>query len=249
MAKAQADGAVELAAENADLKTQLAAQSARMDQILDVLTDQQEQLAKIGGSAAPAGADTRSAIEQELDREFEALADEFKDLPQIAVIERQARHGVEADAAIRLKDEVLAADDPRGLQRKWTLRWVNFGKPGRGSDAKLKRYEKVRWDELADMDGLLETGTKHDDFVRRGDRGVEVLHKIPLKLFAHMKRREAAQSAGLLSSAAGLRNHMANTVASRVGQTGGNADQAGSLVAGKDFHVTVNQGPTERFTP
>lgn len=245
----------ELEKENEQLRAQLAAGepavlASQLDQVLTLLTEQQEQLAdqtrqiavlksaQQGTAAAAVKQDDQQAA---MDAELDALKAEFPDYPLIDVFERRVVDGKDASSELRLKDEAPLSEDPRGERRKWQLRWFNFGKEGRAQQATNEGYVKVRWDDLQDREAVV-SDDKSDGYVRKGNKGLEVLHKMPLKLFLYKKRRDALNRAGLLTSESRMRDHMANSVAAQVG--GGGADQAGSFVHGQ-IDLTITPGARE----
>lgn len=236
--------------ELAQLRDENAALKAQNDTILDGLIAVQEEIATLKAAQTGASATVvqQSDTQQRLDAELKHLVEEFKDYPLIDVVERRALVGLDANLDIRLKDDPSVLADPTGETCRWKLRWFNFGKEGRAQQAQAEGYLKVRWDELADQEAVA-TGARVDEYVRKGDRGYEALHKIPRKLYDYKKRRDAAREAGLLTSAAGLRDRVATRVAALAGAHGSNADQAGSFIAGKGFSVSITPGETERFTP
>lgn len=233
-----AQGVADLQAENDRLKTQQAASEARQDQMLDILAELQAKVDAIKATPVSASDAKRSKLEEELDAEHKALMEEFAGLPNISVIERRALDGTDANMDLRLKGEEPYEADPKGLRRDWMLRWFNFAKDGRSQEATARGYVKVEWDELQDREAI-SAGVTTDKYVRKGDRGLEVLHKIPMKLYRYLKKREAAKAAGLLTSESALRDRMANGAANIAGKAGENADQAGSFVAGKGFTVSI----------
>lgn len=234
----------------ARLQEENAALRSQNDTILDALMTMQEELATLKGAQTGASATVvqESDTRAQLDAELEQLSKEFADYPLIELFERRALVGLDANLDIRLKDDASVLEDPQGVTCTWKLRWFNFGKEGRASQAGAEGYLKVRWDDLADQEAVA-TGARIDEYVRKGDRGYEVLHKIPRKLYEYKKRRDAAREAGLLSSASQLRDRVANRVAALAGAVGGNADQAGSFIAGKTFSVEITPGQPETFTP
>lgn len=248
--KTTGEDLAQLQAENARLRDEHAAQQAEHDMILDGLATMQDEIAALKGAqtgkAAVAVAQNDTAAE--LDAELAGLTAEFADYPLIDVFERRALVGLDANTDLRLKDDPTVLLDPSGDRCKWKLRWFNFGKEGRAQQAQAEGYMKVRWDDLADQEAIA-TGARIDEYVKKGNRGEEVLCKIPRKLYDYKKRRDAARSEGLLASESGMRDRVANRVSSMVGARGGNADQAGSFLASKKVHMTITAGETERFTP
>lgn len=235
--------------ENATPIEMTPAQQAREDAMLELLTEQQATIDSLKAdvaamSARPATAPSKAeSLRQEFDREAEALLDEFKDYPAISMITRRVVDGVAASYDIRLKRDADIADESK---RYWTLHWFNLGKENRAQEMADRGWDKTRWDELHNSEAVA-SGVHQDEFVRRGDRGVEVLGKMPRKLFDHLKRRESAVANGLLSSESGLRSALANTTAMAVGKSGGNADQAGTMIQSGQFIVEVTEGPKEHF--
>lgn len=225
---------------------------AREHAIVDAMAEMQESIdaLKAGQVGAAAAAVAKHDAQAEMDAELAELLEAEKSLGGyglIDVFERRALVGVDANLEIRLKDDPSVVDDPFGERCRWKLRWFNFEKEGRSQQATAEGYEKVRWEDLADQE-MITGGTREDGYVRKGSRGKEVLCKIPLKLYAHKKKRDAMRQQGQLQSESAVRDLAANRVAARIGAQGGNADEAGSFIANKRFSVEVTQGATERFT-
>jgi len=222
--------------------------STREEQLLDMVVELEERLAKVeGGQTAVVAKQTSEAekLTAELDAEALALAEEFKDFSGLQVLARRVDHGVDASNEIRFTDEPPLSDDNKGDKRIWRPRWFNFSKDGRAFEAAGRGWEKCRIEWLRDPEAVT-GGVKHDEFVRRGDRGQEVLMRMPEKWYRYLKRREQLQREGKLSSESSTQSYLANQVAAMAGATGGNADQAGSFVASKGFTVEISEGQTER---
>lgn len=240
-------------AENETLREAQAAQAKHQDEMIDMLVEMREQMdaLKAGHAAPVAVADPLAAAQAALDREKEALLEEFKDLPNIDVIEHRITHGSDAPSAIRLKaapggiPEPTVQEDPHGETCHWKLRWFNFAIPGRAERFASEGYQKVMKEELQDPDSI--PNMAEGPQVKKGERGLEVLGKIPRKIYEFKKKRDAIRQGRLMTSESGLRDHLSNRVASMAGMTGGNADQAGSTVHGK-FNLKITQGETERVT-
>lgn len=253
------DPAEELAASNAQLREQLvqqaAAHQAQQDQILDYLGEMKTKVETLEAAQLAAGtpvldkaASEAARREAEFSAEWSKLSEEFADYPAIDILEQRVLVGAEANNDIRLNDEPGMMVDPTGANRRWKLRWFNFANEGRSYRATAEGYIKVRWDELQDADSIA-TLERRDEFVRMGEQGKEVLHKIPFKIYDYKKRRDVARTQGLLTSEAALRDHLANNVARMAGNVGDSADQAGSLIhSSKNFHVEIKKGETERVT-
>lgn len=235
----------ELQAENDKLKEQADASAAQQGAMLEVLAEMQTRLAAIEANGGTTAAPAKVSDEDRTKAEWAALREEFADYPAIDVIERQVLQGEDADAALRLINEPSVTDDPQGKMRQWKLRWFNFGVEGRASRASREGYVKVEWADLRDAEGLAGSERK-DTFVRRGDRGLEVLCKIPLKVHEFKKRVAAQRAQGLLTSESKLRDHLASGVEAQARSMGDNADQAGSFTHGID--VSITRGATERVS-
>jgi hypothetical protein len=231
----------------------VAALEAKVDKLLTIAAEQQEEndalkarveaMSKTGAaSVAVAKVDEQAKLEAEL----AALAEEFKDIPNVDVLRSRVLHGVDANQDIRLLDEPTIGVDPTGATRKWQLRWFNLEKEGRSEQAKAEGYVKVQWDELQDKEAIA-TGTRTDVFVRKGMRGLEVLYKIPRRFYQLKKRADALRRAGKLTSESAMRSDIANKTAALAGREGGNADQAGSFVD-RSMTMTITPGETERVT-
>jgi hypothetical protein len=120
-----------------------------------------------------------------------AMREAFKDLDAIEILDRRLTNP-EADQVlpIRLKDEPTEAQDPHSTKRRWYLRWLNTSIPNRFHTAKAgKGYTPVTWDELQDRE-CVSNPFQGSDQVRRGDRGVEVLCKIPMVYYLAIKQKE-----------------------------------------------------------
>ena len=246
MAKQQTDPTPDLTAltdENAALK-------AQQDQMLDMLVELREKLQTLETTGVPVVTPAVTDEEAQLNAELAALKEEFKDFEGLEVFERRVLVGADANNEIRLLDEPSILQDPRGTLRTWKLRWFNFAKEGRASQAEREGYVKVKWAELQSAESIASAvaGERKDEYVRQGDRGLEVLCKMPLKLYDYKKKRDAARMGGVLTSEARLRDHLAGNVASLAGKNGMNADQAGSLIHSKSFSMSITPGETETIT-
>lgn len=89
--------------------------------------------------------------------------------------------------------------DPRGVGSEtiqlreggMALRWVNTAKPGRYYVATSQQgWEPVRVEELEDPNAIADLYTGTDNYVRRGERGQEILMKMPLDIFQRIQMRK-----------------------------------------------------------
>jgi hypothetical protein len=72
----------------------------------------------------------------------------------------------------------------------WFVYWFNMGREGRNAQMRSKGYIPVEISELSDVDDISDLyRSTNDRFVRRGDRGQEVLCKQPLEAYNYIKGR------------------------------------------------------------
>jgi len=133
----------------------------------------------------------------------EALLDAFKDFENIAVAERRLTDPTLPNALpIRLKDEPEEHEDPRGVRRKWYLRWINLAMPNRHHIAQQSLgYAPVRWTELQ-TDDVISNPFKGDEFVRRSEGGKEALMKMPMALYRRIKAKQHEKHARTMTGRA-----------------------------------------------
>jgi len=252
MAKTSGDDVSALQAENARLLEATQAQAAQGEQMLDYLAEMKAEIdaLKAGQTFTPS-APVVKTIEAQLDAEYAALREEFKDVPNIEILDRRIEHGTEASPSLRLKTGVAGIpepsveDDPNGDRCYWKLRWFNFEIPGRADRFVREGYLKVEREELRTPESIPDM-VLTDTYVKKGVRGMEVLGKIQRKYFEHKKKRDAWRSGRLMQSESGLRSHLAAHVSSLAGSVGENADQAGTTA--NKFSLTIKPQPTERVT-
>lgn len=109
-------------------------------------------------------------------------------------------------------------------EKGWTTRWVNTQLPGRFHQAvSVLGYEPVHKDELEHSLDLLGYEDRGDGTVRRGEKGIEVLMKIPTTVFKRIQQRKGELT---LKNLKRTKEHMAQAAAKQFG------DRAGDFVAG-----------------
>jgi hypothetical protein len=121
----------------------------------------------------------------------EQMREAFKDFDAIEILDRRLTNPeAETVLPIRLVDEPTDAQDPKGTKRKWYLRWFNTSIPNRFHSATTSQgYVPVKWDELQNRE-IVSNAFAGSDQVRRGDRGVEVLCKMPLVYYHAIKKKQ-----------------------------------------------------------
>lgn len=181
-------------------------------------------MARTTPKKAPAGPDT-------------ALLEKYKDFPGIAVLERRMESpDLPGSLPIRLKDEPAYLEDPQGKKRLWYLRWVNGGQEGRFSQVTDSMgYVPVRIEELQNRESVMGLAESKDGIVRRGDRGQEVLVKMPLELYTAIKRKQQDFRTRRSRNVKAMREDVANAAGRELGS------QAGDMVHG-EFSVEISRG-------
>lgn len=171
-----------------------------------------------------------------------SLLEKYKDFPGIKVVERRMENPTIGSIAIRLTDEKSYLDDPRGKYRKWYLRWINSAQDGRYAEViEGMGYVPVRASELQNKDAV--TGMYHgkdeemDPIVRRGDRGSEILVKMPLELYNATKTRHRELRDRRSRNAKQVKSDLADAAGRQLG------DGAGQTIQ-DEFSVEMRQRPT-----
>ncbi len=178
----------------------------------------------------------------------EALLDRFKDFPAIDVISRRMNDPNDPGSLpILLKDEdphcCINTDHQQKMKpgaaecrickkpaRKWYVRYFNLAQEGRNAQMRGKGYVAVEIKELQDSDDISDLYTSNKDtFVRRGDRGQEILGKQPLELFLEIKRRQHEHRMQRSMSAKQLRSELAEAAGSELGDEAGSSIHAGDI--------------------
>lgn len=138
-----------------------------------------------------------------------AIAERFKDFPNIDVLTRRFSNPTDpgslpillkdesADACInsehmnRLKPGATICHLCKRPARIWMVRWANFGMEGRAGQIRAKGYAGVEIKDLRDTDDVADLfRSDKDTLVRRGDRGQEILVKMPLEAYNYVKGRQ-----------------------------------------------------------
>lgn len=161
-----------------------------------------------------------------------SILDKYKDFPGIKVLERRFEHpDLPGSLPIRLKDEPDFAADPDGSRRLWYVRWINGGIDGRFAQATdALGYVPVRLDELQNPQAIAGLHSATDGLVRRGDRGVEVLVKMPLELYNEVKRRQQARRERRAKNATLVKQDLAESAGRSLGDEAGETIHAGLQV-------------------
>lgn len=173
----------------------------------------------------------------------EDLLVRFKDFPAIDVISRRFENPHDPGSLpILLKDEdshcCVNSEHQNRLRsgattchlckqpvRKWYVRWFNLAQEGRNAQMRSKGYIGVEVLELRDADDVSDLfRSKEDRFVRRGDRGQEILGKQPLELYMEIKRLQREDR----TKRAGSRRALVSDLAEHAGRELGS--EAGDMI-------------------
>lgn len=167
----------------------------------------------------------------------------FKGLPNFDVISRRLLDPNDPGSLpILLKDEAPRAcintDHQRVLRpgatkchlckqpaRIWHVHYCNSDIPGRWSTMKAKGYLPVLVSELADQEDVADLHKQQEDsgqmYVRRGDRGREILMKIPLEIYTHVKTAQADRVRASMKNTKALRAELAERAGAELGDEAG----------------------------
>lgn len=176
----------------------------------------------------------------------DALLERFKDYPAIDVITRRFVDPndpgslpilladeapdacVSSDHQNKLRDNAASCHICKQPARRWYVRWVNTQWEGRWAAIKAKGYVPVEVKELKDEQDVADLVKKAEGsgsvYVRRGDRGHEVLCKMPLELFNYIKRAQREKVSLRSNSKKAMRDDLAEAAGAELG------DEAGQMI-------------------
>ena len=182
----------------------------------------------------------------------EDLVEAFKDFANIEVAGRRLTDPTLPNALpIRLKDEPLEHEDPRGIRRKWYLRWINLAMPNRHHIAQQSLgYAPVRWEELQTAD-VISNPSKTDEYVRRSEGGKEALMKMPMALYRRIKAKQHEKHARTMTGRALKDSAIAAAVARGLSpeDSEGVGEVVGSIKVGRDRLVSPDANPLDAVDP
>lgn len=170
------------------------------------------------------------------------LREKYKDFAGIGAVERRVLSGeLPGSVDLRLKEDPDYLSDPMGRKRYWYLRWINTAIPGRWSNVTQGLgYVPVKLSELRDQDSVAdlyrEVGDR-DPIVKRGDKGKEVLVKIPHELYTLAKHSQKENRDRRSRNAKQVKADMANAAAGALG------DEAADTIH-DEFNLTLRRSKT-----
>lgn len=181
----------------------------------------------------------------------DTLRDAFADFPAIDLLERRFLNPQDPgslpillkddppDACINSEHQNLVKPHQTHCQRckrpvrKWFVYWGNTAKQGRYSQLMAKAYVPVEVKELRDEMDIADLVKQKDDqarvFVRRGDRGQEILMKQPLAAWNLIKAKARAQKAAKQASPIKRREALAEAAATELGSEAAERIYAGEI--------------------
>lgn len=177
-----------------------------------------------------------------------SLLERFADFPAINVIERRLLNPNDPGSLpILLADEAqnacLSTDHQRQLRpgartchmcrlpaRIWHLHYCNTTIEGRWAQMKSKGYIPVQIKDLKDQEDVSDLVKQKEEngemWVRRGDRGKEILMKQPLEIYNHIKALQLQQRQTRNQSKAAMTADLADAAGRELG------DEAGQMIHG-----------------
>lgn len=170
-----------------------------------------------------------------------SLLEKYKDFPGIEAITRRIDNPEHEPGSVdvRLVGEPDYVTDPHGRKRIWKTRWINGGQEGRFSMVTdVKGYVPVRLSELRNPDQITGRHTIAEDgpdpIVRRGDKGIEVLVKMPLELYSFVKAKQEEARKRRARNAKAVKEDLANAAGAQLGS------EAGDMIH-DEFSLSVKQ--------
>lgn len=182
-----------------------------------------------------------------------ALLAKFKDYPALAVIERRlsdpndpgslpvlladedANACLSTDHQAKLRENATVCFKCKKPLRKWIVRWINTSIEGRWGQIKSKGYIPVEVTELKDEQDVSDLVQRAEAtgqvYVRRGDRGQEVLCKMPLELYIYLKRAQRESQKLRSNSKAAMKTDLAEAAGAALG------DEAGEALMGDGIKI------------
>jgi hypothetical protein len=182
----------------------------------------------------------------------EALLERFKDYPSIDIIERRfndpndpgslpilladesANACVNSDHQYKLKPGASTCHLCKRPARKWHVRYVNTQWEGRWANVKAKGYIAVEVKDLKDEQDIADLVRQKEAtgavFVRRGDRGQEILCKMPLELHNYIKTRQREVRNADMRSVAKVKESLAEAAGKDLGDEAGQTIHDGGIM-------------------
>lgn len=178
------------------------------------------------------------------------LLERFKDYPAIDVISRRFNDPndpgslpillkgedpnccTNTDHQQKMKPGATTCPICKRPARQWYVRYFNLAQEGRNAQMRGKGYIPVEVKELQDSDDISDLYRSDKDmYVRRGDRGQEILGKQPLELFMAIKKKQHAARMSRSMSVKAMRADLAESAGRELG------DEAGTSIHGGDIQI------------
>lgn len=177
-----------------------------------------------------------------------AILERFKDFPAIDLIARRFNDPndpgslpilldeedrnccINSDHQYRLKPGATVCHLCKKPARIWYVRWTNTSQENRWSQIKSKGYVPVLISELKDEQDVADlVKATSDKYVRRGDRGQEVLVKMPLEIYNEIKLLQRARRRKDALSYKKLKADLAESAGQELGDEAGQSIHNGGI--------------------
>lgn len=178
----------------------------------------------------------------------DALLARFKDYPAIDILSRRFNDPNDPGSVpILLKDEdrdaCVNTDHQNRIRpaattchlckkpvRLWYVRFINTTQEGRWAQIRAKGYVPVETTELNDLEDVADlVKSGNDRYVRRGDRGQEILVKMPLELYIEIKKRQRDLRKKNSLSSKKLQSDLAEAAGEQLGDEAGQTLHDGGI--------------------
>lgn len=140
---------------------------------------------------------------------------------------------VNSDHQYRMKEAATVCHLCKKPTRKWIVRWINTTIEGRWGQIRSKGYVPVEIGELKDAHDVSDLVRQKEDegkvFVRRGDRGAEVLCKQPLEIYNYLKRAQRETQRARMNSKKAMTNDLAEAAGAELGDEAGQTIHDGGI--------------------
>lgn len=134
------------------------------------------------------------------------------------------------DHQLRLPAGATACPRCKLSARKWRVRWFNLDVDGRSSQMRALGYIGVPMAMLKDANDVADLyRSDRDTYVRRGDRGQEILGYQPLEAHNAIKAKQREQRESAMRSSKRLRDELAENAGKELGDEAGQAIHDGDI--------------------
>lgn len=195
-----------------------------------------------------------------------AIAERFKDFPNIDVLTRRFDNPndpgslpillkgespdccVNSDHMNKLRPGATKCHLCKRPARLFYVRWANFGMEGRAGQIRAKGYVAVEIKELRETDDVADLfRSEKDTLVRRGDRGQEILVKMPLEAYTYIKSRQREAWNARAMSGKQIKKDLAEAAGAELGDEAGQTIHDGGIQIEKMTRTRTTLGTEADF--